>query len=243
MIVLSIDTSADLISVALLRDHEPLAERSWHASRPRSEGALQVVEGVLTDAGVALSDVELFAVATGPGSFNGIRGGIATAEGLALALGRPAVGVPTLDAIAYAHAGRAPALLAVLPAGRGDYYTASYAIDDGTLSYWTRRGAYTVGPLAGALADLPSGALVCGSVAPADDALVERQGLRRAPRFAELPRALALGALAVERAGRGELERARSLTPLYLRRPGITQSRRAAVSIESAARGGEQVGN
>jgi len=239
MIVLSIDTSADLISVALLRDREPLAARSWRAPRPRSEGALQVVTDVLVDAGVALNTVDLFAVATGPGSFNGIRGGIATAEGLALALGRPAMGVPTLDAIAHAHIGRASTLLAVLPAGRGDYYTASYATGDGTPPRRVkRRGEYSVGPLAGALAELPSNALVCGSVAPGDEALIERQGLQRAPLFAELPRALALGALAAERAGRGELDRAGSLTPLYLRRPGITQSPRTARPIESDARSG-----
>ncbi len=237
MIVLSIDTSADLISVALLRDHEPLAERSWRASRPRSEGALQVVTDVLAGAGVTLSTVDLFAVATGPGSFNGIRGGIATAEGLALALGRPAMGVPTLDAIAHAHIGRASTFLAVLPAGRGDYYTASYAADGGTpSSSLTRRGEYAVGPLAGTLAEIPSNALVCGSVAQGDEVLIERQGLRRAPLFAELPRALALGALAVERASKGELDRTGSLTALYLRRPGITQSRRAPLST-GAARG------
>jgi tRNA threonylcarbamoyladenosine biosynthesis protein TsaB len=240
MIVLSIDTSADLVSVALLRDHEPLAERSWRAPRPRSEGALQVVTDVLADAGVTLSAVDLFAVATGPGSFNGIRGGIATAAGLALALGRPALGVPTLDAIAHAHIGRASTLLAVLPAGRGDYYMASYATGDGTLpKSLTRRDEYSVGPLAGALAELPSNALVCGNVASQDEAMVERQGLQRAPLFAELPRALALGALAAERASRGEVDRAGSLTPLYLRRPGITQSRRTARPIEIAARSGE----
>jgi len=80
-------------------------------------------------------------------------------------------------------------------------------------------------------------------VTAGDEALIGRWGLRRAPIFAELPRALALGALAVERAGRGEVDRAGSLTPLYLRRPGITQSRQAAGSIESAVRGGDQVGN
>jgi len=220
MIVLAIDSSADLISVALLRDREPLAERSLRVPRPRSEGVLAVVDGVLADAEVALDAVALFAVATGPGSFNGIRGGIATAEGLALALNRPVVGIPTLDAIAYGHIGRASSLLAVLPAGRGDYYTATY---EGSLESWRRRGAYSVGPLLEALADLPADALVCGHLREDAEPVVARRGLRRAPRFAELPRALAVGALAVEWEATEGFDRAASLTPLYLRRPGITQ--------------------
>ncbi len=236
MIVLAIDSSADLISVAVLQDRAPLAERSHKAARPRSEGVLALVESVLADAEVALTAVDLFAVATGPGSFNGIRGGIATAEGLALALDRPVVGVPTLDAIAYAHIGRAPVLLAVLPAGRADYYAASY---DGNPGAWRRRGAYVVAPLDTALAGLaPDGmvALVCGSVSPDAQPLVAQAGLRRAPLFAELPRALSVGALAMDQASGGYADRDRPVEPLYLRRPGITQPTRSTRFAATAGR-------
>ncbi len=232
MIVLAIDSSADQVSVAVLRDRAPLAARAYTSARPRSETVLGVVEGVLADAEVALDLVDLFAVASGPGSFNGIRGGIATAEGLAFALDRPVVGIPTLDAIAYAHIGRAPILLAVLPTGRGDYYAASY---EGDAERWRRRDEYVVGPLAEALDGLPAGALVCGSVSPGEEPLLERTGLRRAPLFAELPRALSLGALATAQAAEGRVDRAAPVRPLYLRRPGITQpTRPAAVALRAA---------
>ncbi len=233
MIIVAIDSSADSISVAVLRGREPLAVRAYKASRPRSEAALGVVEEMLADAELTLDAVDLLAVATGPGSFNGIRGGIATAEGLGLALGRPVVGIPTLDAVAYAHVGRAPVLLALLPAGRDDYYAASY---NGSMENWGRRGEYTVGPLPEALAALPSDALVCGSVPAGGEALVAGAGLRRAPLFAELPRALSAGALAVAQAGRGGVDADRAVQPLYLRRPGITQPGRPIAASPRATR-------
>src|SRR5437763_15547176 len=102
MIVLALDSSADTVSAAVLRDDEPLAERSWQTPRPAGRGGPQggllgVADATLADARAAIAAVELVAVATGPGSFNGIRAGIAVAEGLALALRAPAVGVRPLD--------------------------------------------------------------------------------------------------------------------------------------------------
>lgn len=220
MIVLAIDASADLVSVAVTRDQTPLAERSWRTARPRSEDVPMAVETVLADAGLTLAALDLIAVATGPGSFNGIRGGIATAQGLALALDRPAVGVPTLDAIAYAHIGRASTLVALLPAGRGDYYGAVYAADSATLD---RRGAYTVAAPRDILTGVASDALVCGTIRDDAMSVLEHDGLARAPLMAELPRALAVAALAVQRVHEDGFDREASLQPLYLRRPGITR--------------------
>ena len=144
MIVLALDSSADTVAVAVLRDDEPLAERSWRMPRPTGRGGPQggllgVADASLADARVAPAAVEFVAVATGPGSFNGIRAGIAVAEGLALALGVPAAGVPTLDALAYQHVGRAGVVCAVLPAGRGEYYGATYT---GMWMDWRRRSDY-----------------------------------------------------------------------------------------------------
>lgn len=223
MIVLALDSSSDTLSVALLRDGEPLAERVRRVARPHGEGLLPAVEALLSEAHVRLDEVEIVAVATGPGSFNGIRGGIATAQGLGLALGVGVVGVPTLDALAYQHVGRAPVVCALLPAGRGEFYSAAYA---GTWQAWRRLGDYEVLPAADLIAAMEEGALLCGRI-PADvaESAVAR-GLLVAPPVASVARASFVGALGASRLRAPGFDVAASLTPLYLRRPGITKSAR-----------------
>lgn len=226
MIVLALDSSADTLSVAVLRDADPIAERSWRAPRPHSEGLVPAVEAMVADARTPLDSIDLVAVATGPGSFNGIRGGIALAQGLAMALGVPAAGVPTLDALAYAHVGRAQVVCALLPAGRGELYGASY---EGCWQDWRPRGPYTVGTLAGHLAGLPAGALLCGRLPDEAIDLAAGRGLACAPAVASFARAGYVGALAAVRAQDPAFDAAASLHALYLRRPGITRPTRPSI--------------
>ena len=242
MIILALDSSVDTVSAAVLRDDEPLAERSWRTPRPTGRGGppgglLGVADASLADARVALAAVELVAVATGPGSFNGIRAGIAVAEGLALALDVPAVGVPTLDALAYQHVGRAGVVCAVLPAGRGEYYGASYT---GTWTDWRRRGDYAVAMPADLLGTLPPGALLCGHAAEEVMRLAAERGLACAPAFASLSRASFVGALARMRAQDPAFDTHASLQPLYLRRPGITRPSHALTVVTKSAPSGAQ---
>lgn len=223
MIVLALDSSAATLSVALLRDAEPLAERGWRARRPHGEALIPAVEATLRDAQLTLDEIEMVAVATGPGSFNGIRGGIAVATGLALARGLLAVGVPTLDALAYAQAGRAEVVCALLPAGRGELYGASFS---GTWQHWRRHGEYTVAPLDQHLSELPAGTLLCGGLPEGSAEHAAARGLTCAPAVASFARASFVGALAVVRAAEADFDASASLHALYLRRPGITRPAR-----------------
>ena len=226
MIVLAFDSSADLLSIAVLRHGEPLAERSWRAVRPQGGSLLPAIEQVLADARVELREAGLIAVATGPGSFNGIRAGIAVAEGLSLALGVPVAGVPTLDALSYAHAGHARVVRALLPAGRGEYYGASYG---GDWQAWTRLGPFEVAPLADHVSALPEGALLCGRLPDEAVGLCAERGVAVAPAFSGAARATHVGALAMARSGQRDFDGRASLQPVYVRRPGITQPTRAGV--------------
>ena len=237
-IVLALDSSTTAIGVAVLREGEPVSECAWRAARPSSEGLLSAAQETLGRVGLTVRDVGLVAVATGPGSFNGIRGGIATAQGLAMALDIPAVGVPTLDALAYAHAGRAAVICALWRAGRGEVYGAAYA---GNWATWVRRSDYMVGSAAvvlAALAAAPDETLVCGGFDAATVAEAAR-GIAVAPSFTHASCAPMVGALALRaaaavgpRAGDGDDSTlGATLRPLYLRRPAITRPRAASGSI------------
>ena len=120
-IILSLDTATLGGSVWLGRGTSELAARSGDPKVSQSASLLQDINDILTEAKLTLADVELFACASGPGSFTGLRIGIATLKGLAASLERPCLGIPTLHAVAHA-AGPSPATVALLPAGRGEVF-------------------------------------------------------------------------------------------------------------------------
>jgi tRNA threonylcarbamoyladenosine biosynthesis protein TsaB len=101
MLVLALDTTTRAGSCALARDGRVLREAVSDAERGHAERLPGDLAALLERAGVPLGDVDVFAVATGPGSFTGLRIGIATMQGLALAAGKPLIGVSALDALAH----------------------------------------------------------------------------------------------------------------------------------------------
>ena len=102
--LLAIDTSGDTASLALFDGGQPLAELTWQCHRNHSTELLPRLNQLLEQNGLETGSITAIAVALGPGSYNGLRVGLATAKGLALSLGVPLVGLSTLEAEAYPHA-------------------------------------------------------------------------------------------------------------------------------------------
>lgn len=129
MWVLALDTTTRDGSVALVHDDAIVVARPGDAAVSHAERVPADLRAVLADAGVALSAIDLFAVATGPGGFTGLRIGMAAVQGLASALDRPTAGVPSLGALAW-HAleemPAAPAAAAWMDASRGEVFAAAY---------------------------------------------------------------------------------------------------------------------
>lgn len=126
-LILSIETATLGGAVALSRGEEVLVSVSGDGSASHSNTILREIALVLKKAGHNLSEVDFFAVATGPGSFTGLRIGIATVKGLSFSLQRPCVGVPTLEAVAYS-AGICERVVSALPAGRGEVFVQMFAV-------------------------------------------------------------------------------------------------------------------
>lgn len=120
-LILSIDSTTDVRSVALVAGRRVRAQFAASLRGAKSANLLGDIDTVLHNAGVRLSDIDLFAVATGPGSFTGLRSGLATVKAFAATLGKAVVGVPTLHAVARAS-GAAARVVATLPAGRGEIF-------------------------------------------------------------------------------------------------------------------------
>jgi tRNA threonylcarbamoyladenosine biosynthesis protein TsaB len=113
MLILAFDTATDVATSALVADGEVLGERN-----SRAVTLLEDVDALLRQAGTHTRDVEALVVGIGPGSFTGVRIGLSTARGLALALGVPVAGVSTLDALAAG----APGALPVIDARRREVF-------------------------------------------------------------------------------------------------------------------------
>ncbi len=131
MLILSCDTSTAYYSVALSGDEHVLAEVSVEAGRKHSERLLETVDWLLRESSCDLSHVNVLAIAHGPGSFTGLRIGVAAWKGLALGAKLPLVGVSTLDAMSRLPEARDGWVCPILDARMQEVYGAVYRFEDG----------------------------------------------------------------------------------------------------------------
>lgn len=127
-LILSLETTTRAGSICLTHGERLLAACTGEGRTSHSNDLLKNIQGVLATAGYGITDIEAFAVALGPGSFTGLRIGLATAKSFAVTLEKPLYGVPTLHAIAHS-AGPSAATLAMLPAGRGEVFGQLLTVD------------------------------------------------------------------------------------------------------------------
>lgn len=133
MLILAMESTAKAASVALVRDGVLVAQSTQCSGLTHSRTLLPMAEDLLKNAGVKLSEVDRFAVAHGPGSFTGVRIGVAAVKGLAWAAEKPAVGVSTLEAMAWhgAAAGEGSLICCAMDARRNQVYNALFEIRNG----------------------------------------------------------------------------------------------------------------
>ncbi len=117
--LLALDTSTRTVGVALYNGVSVLGEMIWSSRDYHTVELAPKVAEMLSKCGVKTSDLDILAVAIGPGSFTGLRIGLSLAKGLALVHHKPIVGIPTLDILAASQPPGGDSLVAVLRAGRG----------------------------------------------------------------------------------------------------------------------------
>lgn len=144
MPLLALDTSTAWASVALFDGRDVLGEETWYAQRRHADELFGAIERLLTWTRLPLSSVDRIAVASGPGSFTGLRVAISAGQGLARGTGAALVGISTLDVLAYPHAPSKHRTCPLLPAGRSTYYAAIYQERN---RKWLRRSPFMVGTL------------------------------------------------------------------------------------------------
>lgn len=130
--LVAIDTSTQKIGLALYDGIQVLHEATWPSPNHHTVELAPAIESALRGAGLSVDDLSAICVATGPGSFTGLRIGLAVAKGLAFACNIPLIGIPTLDVLAAAQPVQDIPMAAVLEAGRSRLAVGWYHSKDGT---------------------------------------------------------------------------------------------------------------
>ena len=131
MLILAFESSAKPASVALMKDGQLLSQYFQCSSLTHSRTLLPMAEDMLKNAELSVEDVDLFAVAHGPGSFTGIRIGVSAVKGLAWAADKKCIGVSTLEAMAWNGAAVGGIICPVMDARRSQVYNALFEIQNG----------------------------------------------------------------------------------------------------------------
>jgi tRNA threonylcarbamoyladenosine biosynthesis protein TsaB len=218
--LLAIDTATRATSIALYRAEGIVAELTWQSRHHHTVETMTQIARLLELSRVAKNDLRAIGVALGPGSFTGLRVGMSIAKGLAFGQHIPLIGIPTLDALACAHARSALPIWAMLEAGRGRYHIARYTASSGAIARVSDY-ALTDAPGIVALAERAeiAHALFCGDVrGELAQLIAARLGDRAeiASPATNARRAGFLAELAWARFERGDFDDTAALAPLYL---------------------------
>ncbi len=131
MLILAFESTAKAASAALVRDGKLISQFSQCSGLTHSRTLLPMGEDMLKNAELTLQDVDLIAVAHGPGSFTGVRIGVSMVKGLAWAADKPCVGVSTLEAMAWHGLAAGGLICPVMDARRSQVYNALFRMEDG----------------------------------------------------------------------------------------------------------------
>ena len=220
MKILALESSAIAASVALTEDETLLAQSFQNTGLTHSRTLMPMCEDLLKNVGMTMKDVDLIAVAAGPGSFTGLRIGVSTAKGLAWAGEKPCVGVSTLEAMAWTVAHMGGEICPVMDARRNQVYNARFRVEDGRPVRLTEDRAIGLEELKGEIMEMGGNA----QVLVGDGTTLCYNAFQNAGMAAVLPpphlrlqRAWGVARAALELARKGETVTAAELIPVYHR--------------------------
>lgn len=172
MMLLAIDTSTRSAGIALYDGIQVVSELVWLSEQYHTVELAPQVSALIDRAGISVSDIEILAVATGPGSYTGLRIGLSFAKGMALAGHLAVVGVPTLDILSASQPPKEIPLIAVLQAGRGRLAFGGYTFSSGK---WRSDGQASIMPVRDLAAKIKSPTYVCGELTEEERNILRRK--------------------------------------------------------------------
>lgn len=222
MKILALDSSAVSASACLMEDGKILGESYVNIRQTHSQTLMVMTQAVLENTGCPLCDVDLFAVSAGPGSFTGVRIGVACVKGMAMALQKPCAGVSTLSAMAENLSDVSGVICAVMDARCQQVYNALFRVEDGIVTRITEDRAISISDLANECAEfretiylVGDGALLCDQ----SEAFLSLPSVRLVSEPLRYQRSSGVAKVAMQMAQNDQLLSAEELAPIYLRLP------------------------
>ena len=234
MKVLAIDSSGLVASVAVVENEECIAEYTINYKKTHSQTLLPMLEEVRKMTEFDLESIDAIAVVAGPGSFTGLRIGSATAKGLGMALNKPLVSVPTVDALAYNLYGTDKAVCPLMDARRNQTYTGIYEFvkekDRYVISRIQEQCAVSLEEIIAKINEMNREVIFLGDGVPVFLEQIKEKvhvPYTIAPAGFNRQRAAAAAVLAMEYIRQGKVETAAEHAPIYLR---LSQAERERIS-------------
>ncbi len=229
--LLAIDTSTRHAGVALAQDGQVISSRSWCSQANHTAELMPAVAEILNGRRLAAKDLTGIAVALGPGGFSALRVGISAAKGLALASGKPIVGLRTLDLEAHPYLASGVPVCALLDVGRQEVAAARFGKDG------QRLAEDTLGPPMELLSAIVEPTIFCGEgVTRCIELIREHLGNLALPvTSSPAARLWSLAALGQHRIDLGDADDLATLQPHYLRMPSIGGPKRRDHTPQSSA--------
>ncbi|NLC66870.1 MAG: tRNA (adenosine(37)-N6)-threonylcarbamoyltransferase complex dimerization subunit type 1 TsaB [Clostridium sp.] len=220
MYILSIDTSSNNCSVAILKDFNLLAEVNINYKLQHSEQLMPIIENLLESLDLKPSSLDNLCLSIGPGSFTGLRIGLSLIKGMALALNIPIYAANSLETLSYAFLGTSYYILPMIDALRGGYYNAIYKFNNNKLEIVKKPDINTISEIEKNIQDLDTKVIIVGDILDKE----ESEGFKPLDKIIlanennSIPRALNIPYLLRDRILKKDFDDINSLTPLYMRR-------------------------
>ena len=241
MRILAMDSSGLVASVAVVEDglaeSVTVAEFTVNYKKTHSQTLLPMLDEVSGMIELDIDTIDAIAVAAGPGSFTGLRIGTATAKGLALALKKPLIHVPTLHGLAYNLCGTGKVVCPIMDARRGQVYTGIFEFDENELVVLEDQTAVSIEELGAKLAVYDREIVFLGDGVPVfrkslEEDIMAGKKISFAPAHLNRQRAAAVGALGIRYYKEGRLETAGEHQPDYLRVSQAERERKERMGLD-----------
>lgn len=231
MKILGIDTTGQAASAALVEDDKLIAEFTLNYKLTHSQTIMPMIAQIIEQTETDKASIDAIACACGPGSFTGLRIGAATAKGLALALDKPIIAVPTLDALAYNLFGTDKFICPIMDARRNQVYAAFYQWEGGGLNRLTEYMAESIETIISFAENFESEVIFLGDGVPVHrDRLEENPSFLFSPAYCNQQRAATVANLGAKLAEQGIARKGDAFELIYLRKSQAEREREERLS-------------
>ena len=231
--ILALDSSAEVSTVAVCKDEKLLSEITINTGNTHSQTLLPAVEQALKMAELTVNDIDVFACSTGPGSFTGVRIGVATIKGIAYGKNKQCVSVSTLEALAYNLIGFNGIISPVMNARRSQVYNALFRCDSGILTRICPDRAISIAELDQELSNERSPVYLCGDGYEITSSGFKITKTEYVPVRNRYQNAYSVAQIALKKSNENGSINDRELVPIYLRPSQAERERQARIDAEN----------